>query len=126
MAVKSYRELIVWQKAMDLAESLYKLTSVYPREEVYGLTAQTRRSAVSIASNIAEGQGRNRYPRDFVRHLSIARGSLMELETHLVLIERFGYASREELEAAWSLIRETGKLLNGLISSLVRREVGSN
>lgn len=80
MKVKHYRELIVWQKAMNLAEEVYRVSRSFPREEIYGLTSQLRRAAVSIPSNVAEGQGR-RTTADFLRHLSIAYGSLLELET---------------------------------------------
>jgi len=80
MKVKNYRELIVWQKAMDLVEEVYKSSRDFPREEVYALTSQIRRAAVSIPSNIAEGQGR-KSTSEFLHHLSIAHGSLREVET---------------------------------------------
>jgi hypothetical protein len=80
MKVKNYRELIVWQKAMDLVEEVYKSSRDFPREEVYALTSQIRRAAVSIPSNIAEGQGR-KSTNEFLHHLSIAHGSLREVET---------------------------------------------
>ncbi len=117
MAVKSYRELVVWQKAMDLAESVYKLTSAFPREEVYGLTAQTRRSAVSVASNIAEGQGR-RSTRDFLNFLSIARGSLCEMETQVLLAERLGYLKGRNGSGLLDQAAEVGRLINGLANAL--------
>jgi four helix bundle protein len=79
MKVKNYQDLIVWQKAMDLVEEVYKASRSFPREETYGLTSQIRRAAVSIPSNIAEGQGR-RTTADFLRHLSIAYGSLREVK----------------------------------------------
>jgi four helix bundle protein len=120
MAVKSYRELIVWQKAMDLAESVYKLTSGFPREEIYGLTSQVRRSAVSIASNIAEGQGRSS-TRDFLNFLSIARGSLCEMETQVLLAERLGYVQGHDGSGILNQAAEVGRLINGLANSLTRR-----
>jgi four helix bundle protein len=89
MALQSYQELSVWQKAMFLAEACYRITWEFPREEMFGLTSQIRRAAVSIPANIAEGQGRQ-YTKEFLRHLSIARGSLEELETHLILTYRVG------------------------------------
>ena len=113
MAVKSYRELIVWQKAMDLAESVYKVTSLFPREEVYGLTAQTRRSAVSVASNIAEGQGR-KSTRDFLNFLSIARASLCEMETQVLLAERLRYVQGQNGSSLLDQAAEVGRLINGL------------
>src|SRR5712691_5534753 len=88
MKVKNYQELIVWQKAMDLVEDVYKASRDFPREEVYALTSQIRRAAVSIPSNIAEGQGR-RTTLDFLRHLSIAYGSLREVETQILIAGRF-------------------------------------
>ena len=84
MAVQSYRQLIVWQKAMDFVEAVYGVSAAFPKVETYGLQAQMRRSAISIPSNIAEGQGR-RSTRDFLRLLSIAYGSLLEVETQILL-----------------------------------------
>ena len=117
MAVKDYRELIVWQKAMDLVELLYRRTRSFPKEELYGLTAQMRRAAVSIPSNIAEGQAR-RTTRDFIHFLSIARGSLKELETQIIISHRLGYindAQQSELVAA---TEEVSRLISGLNRSL--------
>jgi len=87
MKVRNYQELIVWQRAMDLVEEIYKATKEFPREELYALTSQIRRAAVSIPSNIAEGQGR-RTTADFLRHLSIAYGSLREVETQALIARR--------------------------------------
>jgi four helix bundle protein len=84
MTVKNYQELVVWQRAMDLVEDVYKLSKHFPREELYALTSQIRRGAVSVPSNIAEGQGR-RTTADFLRHLSIAYGSLREVETQAMI-----------------------------------------
>ena len=88
--MKDYRELIVWQKAMDLVEAIYRTTARFPKEELYGLTSQIRRAAVSIPSNIAEGQARNT-TRDFLHFLAIAYGSLKEVETQVLIAERLGY-----------------------------------
>ena len=87
MAGKNYRDLIAWQKAMDLVEMVYKVTGQIPREELYGLTNQLRRAVVSIPSNIAEGQGRNS-TNDFKRFLIISHGSLREVETQILIAER--------------------------------------
>lgn len=87
MKVSHYQQLIVWQKAMDLVEKVYEATKTFPREEVYGITNQLRRAAVSVPSNIAEGQGR-RTTADFLRHLGIAYGSLLEVETQLLIAVR--------------------------------------
>ncbi|MBF2056612.1 MAG: four helix bundle protein [Cyanobacterium sp. T60_A2020_053] len=88
--VKSYRDLAVWQKSMDLVVNCYQLTSQFPKTEIYGLSSQIQRASVSIPANIAEGKGRN-YLGDYIRHLSIANGSLKELETHLLIVERLEY-----------------------------------
>jgi four helix bundle protein len=116
-ALKSYRELDVWQKAMDLVMAIYKLTSRMPDDERYGLISQTRRSAVSVPSNIAEGYGRETRP-DYRRHVSIANGSLKELETQLILAGRLGYFEREDAADAWRLTQEVGMMLNRLKSAL--------
>jgi four helix bundle protein len=117
MKVKSYRDLIVWQKAMDLVVLLYKRSAGFPREEFYGLTRQLRESAVSIPSNIAEGQARGT-TKEFLHFLWIANGSLAEAETQTLIAERLGYlesaATSEILERA----AEVGRLINGLRNSL--------
>lgn len=117
MKIQSYRDLIVWQKAMDLVVGCYKFVSELPKNETYGLISQTQRAAVSIAANIAEGHGRD-HLGDYLRHLSIANGSLMELETHLLLIGRLGYRPAGESEPLLALCSEIGKMLAGLSKSL--------
>ena len=117
MTINSYKDLIVWQKSMDLTVEVYHLAKLLPKEETYALSDQMRRSAVSIPSNIAEGQGRNS-TRDFVRFLSIARGSQTELETQLLICERLGYISSEKLKIAIELCDEVNKMLNVLITKL--------
>lgn len=119
MKVKNYQELIVWQKAMDLVEDVYKASRDFPREEVYALTSQIRRAAVSIPSNIAEGQGR-RTTADFLRHLSIAYGSLREVETQILIAQRLKYIVKGKVENVLSRAGEVGRLLNGLMASLER------
>jgi four helix bundle protein len=94
VAIQNYRELIVWRKGMDLVESVYRATIGFPREEIYGLTSQIRRAAVSIPSNIAEGQGRGA-TRDFLYFLSIAQGSLKEVETQVLIAERLAYVANQ-------------------------------
>ncbi len=118
MKVKSYRELIAWQKAMDLVETVYRLTARFPKEEMYGLTAQLRRCAVSVPSNVAEGQGR-RSTREFLSFLSIAYGSLCEVETQTLIAERLGYVSAKETHELLEQAAEVGRLVNGLSNSLV-------
>ncbi len=119
MKLKNYQELIAWQKAMDLVEDVYKASKDFPREEVYALTSQIRRAAVSIPSNIAEGQGR-RTTSDFLRHLSIAYGSLCEVETQILIAERLKYIAQVRLEDVMKRAGEVGRLLNGLMASLAR------
>ncbi|HMC63380.1 MAG TPA: four helix bundle protein [Gemmataceae bacterium] len=117
MTVRHYRDLIVWQKAMDFVVAVYKACACFPREELFGLTAQVRKAAVSVPSNIAEGQGRDT-TRDFLHFLSIARGSLQEVETQLLLAERFAYVNGEETERLLGLSAEVIRLINGLCKSL--------
>jgi len=102
---------------MDLVVECYKLVSDLPKNEIYGLISQTQRAAVSVPANIAEGHGRD-HLGDYLRHLSIANGSLMELETHLLLIGRSGYHSTKETEPLLALCSEVGKMLAGLSKSL--------
>ena len=120
MAVKAYSDLIVWQKAMEMVEAVYKATGRFPKEEIYGLTSQLRRAAVSVPSNIAEGQGR-KSTSEFLHHLSFARGSLMEVETQLLLASRFSYLQQDETTRLLEMTGEVGRLLNGLINSLSNR-----
>ncbi len=117
MAVRSYRELIVWQRAMELAVEVYECTKRFPRDEIYALTSQMRRAAVSVASNIAEGQGRG-MGADFRHFLRISQGSFQELETQLMLAERLGYISAEELSRTLHLAEEVCRLNRGLQASI--------
>ena len=115
MKVKSYEELVVWQKAMLFAKSVYSLQKQLPKEEVYGLGDQIRRAVVSIPSNIAEGFGRES-KSEFKHFLSIARGSLYEVKTQLQLAEDLGYLQIGS--DILTLVADVGKLLNGLSRSL--------
>ena len=119
--VKSYRDLVVWQKAMDMAVAVYRVSDMFPDRERFGLTIQVRKSGVSVPSNIAEGQARAS-TREFLHHLSIARGSLAETETHLLVALRVEYITKAHLREAWDLIQDVGKLLNRLMQSLERGE----
>ena len=119
MPGSDYRDLIAWQKAMDFVELLYRATASFPREELYGLTAQMRRAAVSIPSNIAEGQGRDT-SADFVRFLSIARGSVKEVETQVIIASRLGYIGPREEGELSNLTDELSRLITGLKASLTR------
>ncbi len=117
MAVKSYRELIAWQKAINLVQAVYRATATFPKEEIYGLRSQVRRSAISTASNMAEGQGR-KSTREFLNFLSIARGSLCEMEPQVILAERLGYFDASICSELLNLAAEVGRLINGLSRSL--------
>ena len=114
----NHTELEVWKVSMHLTEKVYRATTNFPDAERFGLSVQMRRTAVSIASNIAEGRGR-RSPREFRRFLDIAYGSLFELETQLDLSERLGYLSDENSRELDQLASSTGRLLNGLRRSLI-------
>ena len=117
--IRNYRDLIAWQRAMDLVEAVYTATRSFPKEELYGLTSQIRRASVSIASNVAEGHGRSG-GREFAHRLSIAHGSLCEVETQLEIAARLGYISNDRMEEILLLAIETGKLINGLMHSVER------
>jgi four helix bundle protein len=117
VAVKNYSDLVAWQKAMDLVEMVYTATSQFPREEVYGLTNQLRRAAVSVPSNIAEGQGR-RSDNDFRRFLAIAHGSLREVETQVLIAQRLHYLTEAQTQTLKVLSGEVGRLITGLINSI--------
>ena len=115
--MKSYRDLIAWQKGMELVGMIYELTRGLPKEEQFGLTSQLRRAAVSVPSNIAEGQSRFSKP-DFSRFLMMARGSISEIETQLFICVQLGYLRPESIEPALQLATECGKIVNGLRDSL--------
>ena len=115
-----YRDLIAWQRAMNLIVTVYGVTRSFPADERFGLTNQLRRAVVSIASNIAEGQGRQSV-KDFVRFLRIANGSRQEVETQLFAANELGFASDDELSTAFSQSEEVGRLVAGLIRSLLTR-----
>jgi len=120
MSVKDYRELIVWQKAMDLVTAAYRTTANFPKQEVYGLISQMRRAAVSIPSNIAEGQARNT-TRDFLQFLAIAYGSLKELETQILIAERLAYIDSHVSKLLMESTTEVARLISGLANSLKKR-----
>jgi len=112
-----YRDLIVWRKAIELAKLIYCVTESFPRQEMYGLTAQIRRAAVSVPSNIAEGQGRLSR-NEFRQFLGQARGSLLEVETQLVIASELGYITEEAVQPLMSCSDEVSRLLHGLIASM--------
>jgi four helix bundle protein len=111
--VKHYKDLLVWQKGMTLVKSIYALTAMFPREERYGLTSQLRRAAVSVPSNIAEGQARQS-TKEFLQFISHAESSLAELETQLLLSVDLAFVQKNEISAALQEIDELQKVLSGL------------
>ncbi len=121
--VRSYRDLLVWQQAMDLATACYVTTRSFPRSETYGLSAQIRRAGASVPANIAEGNGRENRGSD-VQFLRIAQGSLKELETHLLLAERVEIRDGARCAVLLERCESVGKLLRSLIRSL-QRDVGN-
>ena len=121
MGVVDYKELIIWQKSMDLVSEVYKLVKKLPREENYALSDQIRRASVSIPSNIAEGNSRDS-TKEYGYFLSIARGSIAELETQLLLCERIGYLDSDDLKKSFDLILEVRKMLTKIKQSLKIRE----
>ena len=120
MQIKSYQDLVVWQKGIDLCELVYRASAAFPSQGVYGLTSQIRRAAVSVPSNIAEGAGRIT-KGEFGQSVGHARGSLLEVETQQFVAKRLGYLSSNETDGLFEVTNEIGKLTNGLIRSLTRR-----
>jgi len=116
----SYKDLIVWQKSIVLVREIYELTKTFPNEEKFGLVSQMRRAAVSVPSNIAEGQARRTTP-DFVRFVSNAEGSLAELDTQLILALQLGFCNEARSEKCFDLIEENKKMLNALRRKLMAR-----
>ena len=120
MVVESYRDLEVWKEGIALAEGCYRLTSGFPRDEIFGLTAQVRRAASAVPANVAEGYGRES-TRDWIRFLRIAQGSLKELETHLILGRNLEFSPESNIEALLARSDRLGRMLRGLIRSLQKR-----
>lgn len=117
MKIESYRDLRVWQKAIDFVTLCYKLSETFPKHEIYGLTSQLRRAAVSVPSNIAEGNGRESNI-EYLHFLHIARGSLRESETQLIIAERLNYIDKTRLDNALQQSDEIGRMLTNLTRSL--------
>ena len=119
--INGFKELIVWQRAMDLAAEVYRLARRLPKEETFSLGDQMRRAAVSIPSNIAEGYGR-KTKRDYANFLLMARGSTFETETQLLLCTRVGYLTEKDIGQALALLAETGKMINAIVLKLRNEE----
>jgi four helix bundle protein len=116
--VRTFRELVVWQKALDLVKEIYRVTQEFPKEEIFGLTSQLRRAAVSVPSNIAEGQGRLT-EKEFRQFLGNARGSLAEVETQIIIANDLDFINDQDFKNLSAMITEVGRVLNGLISSVI-------
>jgi four helix bundle protein len=115
--LESYRDLKVWQKAIDMVVGCYEISRRFPKDEIYGLTSQLRRAAVSVPVNIAEGYGRGSR-KEYLQFLTIAQGSLKEVETHLIIAQRLDYLTQAQLKIALTRSDEIGKMLGSLIRSL--------
>lgn len=115
MTVRSYKDLKVWQKGMDLVMEVYRITDVLPTTEQFGLISQMRRAAVSVPANIAEGYHRQ-HNKELCQFLYVSSGSLAELETHVCICERLGYLNVDAVSALLEMASEVGKMLNGLIA----------
>lgn len=115
--IKTHKDLLVWKKSIDLVEQIYKFTKQFPKEELYGITNQMRRCAVSIPANIAEGSGRKN-KAEFIQFLHIALGSASELETHLIISQRLGFLSINSYDEIMNALNEIIKMTCGLINSL--------
>ncbi len=113
--MSSYKELIVWQKSIQLVTDIYKLTKMFPKEELYGLASQMQRTVVSIPSDIAEGNERNS-SKEFSQFLRIARGSLAELETQIIISEKLGYTNQKQITPILNDCYEIGRMINGLLA----------
>jgi len=120
-SINSYRDLVVWQEAMELAVAVYRLTASLPRDEIYGVSSQLKRSAVSVPANIAEGYGRDSKGA-YIQYLRVAQGSLKEFETHLLLTERVGLLVTNSIEPLLAKSESIGKMLRSLIRSLEKSD----
>jgi len=118
--MKSFRELVVWQRSVELVAEIYRLTKKFPKEEIFGFTSQMRRAAASIPANIAEGYAR-KHRAEFVQFLRIAFGSGSELESHIAVAETLGFLTKTDSQKAEQLLNETMRMLNKLISTLVTK-----
>ena len=116
--IEDYKDLIVWQRSMELAEEVYQLVKKLPKEELFALSDQIRRAVISIPSNIAEGYERNS-TKEYIHFLSIAKGSKAELETQLLLCTKIHYLNNSDIEKSISLIQEIGKMINSLQKHLI-------
>lgn len=118
--IESFRDLIAWQKSMDLVDAIYTLTRAFPRQEMFGLVSQMQRAAVSVPSNLAEGYARRR-TGDYIRFVDVSRGSLAELQTQAIISKRQGYITQADLDKLWPMLDEAARILYGLSEALQRK-----
>jgi len=119
--IKTYRDLVVWQKSMTLVTEIYKITKIFPKDEIYGLVTQMRRCAISIPSNIAEGYGRNS-TNDYIRFLRISIGSLNELQTQLEISHNLNYFEEKDFRKFYESSREVERMISSLIRKITARD----
>ncbi len=119
--IQSYKDLLIWQKGIDLVKSIYLLCKELPKEEVYGLQSQMKRAAISVPSNIAEGYGRN-YTQNYIQFLRMAGGSLLELETQLIISKELKLIGSKLYQKVQRLIIEENKMLNAFIKSISNKK----
>ena len=115
--MKTYRDLLVWRKSMAFVTNIYQVIKIFPKEEVYGLTSQIRRCAISIPSNISEGYGRNS-TNDYIRFLQISMGSIFEIQTQLEIAKNLGYLNQTKFLEIYDMSREIERMLSSLINKL--------
>jgi four helix bundle protein len=115
--IKSYKDLLVWQKGIVIVKEIYLLCSDLPKDEMYGLQSQMKRASISIPSNIAEGYGRN-YTQNYIQFLRMARGSLLELETQIIISKELGFIKTDKFNQIINLITEENKMLNAFIKAI--------
>jgi four helix bundle protein len=120
MMIRGFRDLEVWKKSMDLVVVCYRLTKGFPKNETYGLVSQLQRAAVSVPANIAEGRQRQ-HSKEFLQHLSIACGSLAEVETHIEIARRLNYIDEDQISEVLNETAEIGRMLNGLKRSIEKK-----
>lgn len=116
-SIKSYKDLLIWQKGIELVKEIYLICIDLPKDEVFGLQSQMKRAAISIPSNIAEGYGRN-YTQNYIQFIKIARGSLLELETQIIISKELDFINEETIDKIINLITEENKMLNAFIKSI--------
>ncbi|WP_456377279.1 four helix bundle protein [Lutibacter sp.] len=116
-SIKTYKDLLIWQKGIQIVKEVYLVCKSFPKDELYGLTSQVKRSSVSIPSNIAEGWGR-KYTKSYKLFLNYSRGSLLELETQMIIAKELDFISTENFNRIQGLITEESKMLNAFIKSI--------